>query len=824
MNLISDIKFVIRLFIKYPSSSLMGIALLGLGLSMSITMFSLVRGILWSSPQVGNSERMVRLEWVNDRQKADFLGYMSRLEYDLIQPRVQSFDTVIGFSGQQTALYYAGSSLSIKRYDLARVSTNFFQALNVEPLLGRTLGDVDGFRNAELTVVISYDVWQEQFGGLKDAIGKAVLLNGVSYSVVGVMPPGFLFPLDKQLWVNWNIFDASKKSRYIDIIGVLKEGVSKTQAEVELESFSKQLQQKHPLEYEYHNKIVIKPYNSSFVDSDLRAILELLSIASLLVFVVACANVSNLVMVRISRRQHELTIRKILGAHRYQIVLQVMLEGLLFSIGGLIVGFVLSISFGPYIWTMFQKSHTSIPYWWGMTNDWRVCLFAVVITLVSIVTSSLAPTIRAVTRQFIGIIQEGARTLSGIFVGNITKVFVAVQIMCLTVLMVVAFFMMVVLDYFTDWDLPFDPNQILTVSLQLNSTAGFSTDQSVDQFYDNVLKELKVLPGVNSVGFSFHEGGIMPLLKIFKIEGRKISKDLNSNYIGSNIVTNGFFDVFGMQPVKGRFFLNSDIEATNKVAVVNQHFVDAHFAGKNPIGKRIQVFRPGGVREISNYKSLWTDWITIVGVAPNIQRKLLPGEQSGDFDEIYMPIKQRRVRGTWLLLNAQGDINDWIEPARRIIHKHAPLLAPKGQYQSVQEVFDKVNSVFKVLTEVVILFGIAALIITVVGLYGLISFTTLLQRREFGIRSALGASGRNVVAMVLKRAVWILGLGLAAGVGIATIISGVLKQNLNVMNLPVEIPSHFIGISIVIVTSVMAIIVPAWQVARVPPNEALRFD
>ena len=825
MSILRDTKFVFRLFLKNSGSSLLGVTVLGLGLGMSITIFALVNGILWSSPKVTDGENLVRLRWANEQQQLRFDDRFTHAEYSLISQYVKSLRLFTAYSEQKIALYYPGSGASTQRYQLVRVKENFFEHVATKPLLGRVLNDSDFSEGSGgvRSVILSYGVWQEQFSGLRDALGKRVFLSGMEYVVVGVMPPKFRFPSNKQLWVSLRD-GGSQSARFLNLFGVLNKDWSRDKSEAELEILAKRLEEKYPDSNRGRSKIIVEPYNLSFVDGNLRTVLQLLSVASLLVFIVACANVSNLVMVRVSRRQHELVVRKTLGASRYQIIIQVILEGFLFSVGGLVVGLVLNLIGARFVWSMFQQSFATAPDWWNMTLDWKVYLFAVIVMLAAIATSSLMPAIRALTRQSNNVLQENAKNLSGLFVGKIAKGFVAVQIMCLTVLMVMSLLMALLLHYLTDWDLPFNPNQILTARIQLNTPAGFTTNESIDRFYDDVTRELQALPGVKSVGFSFHDGGILQSPRQFIIEGEINKLESETNYAGANIISNGFFKVFDMQPILGRLFLETDVDTSQKVAVVNQHFVDAYFKNKNPLGKRLRVYRPASVREVLYHDKRQTDWMVIVGVVPNIQRKLLPGEQSADLAEIYIPVKQRRARNLPLLLRVDGDIKDWIKPTRQIIHNQAPLLAPNGKFQTVQNFFDGTNSTLNAMAKVVTLFGVAALIITVVGLYGLVSFTTLLQRREFGIRSALGGDSNRIIELVFKRAAWLLSFGLFAGIAVATAISNELTQSLGVMNLPVNMPSHLIGIGIVIAVSLIAIAIPALQAARVSPNEALRAD
>ena len=803
---------------------MLGIMVLGFGLSISISMFTLVKGTIWALPGVENSEQMMYLRWGNDKQLSFFLHRLNSIEYNWINQKAKSFQTVFGTISQIVALYNPDSEAFAKRYEAVQVSESFFQAIGVNAILGRVLGKQDMLPNGAHAVVISYAVWQEQFGGLRDAIGRTVLINGVSHSVVGVMPPGFHFPWNKELWLGWRNSHVDEKPHNIRTVGVLKDGVSQDQVDTEMQELSISLRKKYLFSYKDRTQLVAEPYNHSFIKPKLRSVLQILSLVAMLVFIITCANVSNLILVRVSKRQHELAIRQVVGASRLQIIRQVLLEGLFFSVGGLVVGLLINMLGARFIWFVFQQSYGNTPYWWSMRLDWDVYLFAIAIMFASIVTSSVLPAIRATMKSSGVLIKEAANTLSGQFIGNIAKIFVAVQVMCVTTLTIISLLMVLLFHYFTDWQLSFDAKNTLAARLQLNSTAGFPSIESIGRFYDEVATDLKSLPAVKDVAFAFQSGGEVGMPRKFEIKGRYATKSLYQANVSANIVSPGYFSVFAMRPISGRLLLETDDDSSDKVVVVNQHFVDAFFNGSNPLGKSIRVYRPGGRRGNPIYSSQWTNWMRVVGVVNNAQRKLLPGESSVNHAEVYIPIQQRRVRSFWLLVNVHGQAGDWVKSTSQIIQDHAPLLAPKRLYPSLQEMYDEKNRLLGTITTVVVCFGIVALVVTIVGLSSLIAFTTLLQQREFGIRVALGATSDEIIALMFRRTALLLASGLVLGFSVATVISGIIKQNMNAMELPVELPSCLLGMSVVLIACILAIAVPVIQALRVSPGDSLRVD
>lgn len=820
MSILRDIKFVFRLFLKYPGSSLLGVLVLGLGLGMSITMFAMVNGVLWSTPGLGNYSRLVQLKWANQhRELADFS--FNHPETETIIERAKYQDTIAYYRFRLAALYNPGSEELTRSVHLASVSPDFFNLVTVKPLYGRTIDASDFERGrGKLVVVISYSMWQTYFAGLPNAIGAQVRMDGALYTVIGVMPQGFHFPINEQLWVPSRL---NPKSRVYTthIVASLGQNMSIGQIEAELEPIAFDLSKKHSQSKQGYNKIRVLPYGESLLQSELAAILFFLSIISLLVFIVTCANVSNLLMMRVSRRQQELVIRKTLGASHGHIVMQVMLEGLLFACGGLLAGLLLYRFSNQWIWDWIEQNLDAIPQWWHMQLDWKVYLFAILVVILSAVVSSIAPAIRAITKQSDAILKDDIRTASGLFIGKISKLLVSIQVTCATVLSVMALMMILVAHYLNDWDLPYDSDQILTTRVLLNNRAGFKSNESILSFCDAVSRELKALPGVHGVGFSTRYVGYDTERREIEFETHQLKVKKSKYFADSYVVSRSFFKVFGIKPVKGRLFLEKDSMPAEKVAVVNQYFVNVYFGDDNPLGQRVKIHRPGNLQSLS---ASTTDWLTIVGVVSNAQRKPVPGETAVDFASIYIPQTQYVERGLSVFLRAEGDLERWVEPMRRTVHKHAPMLAPRMGFISLTDLIISAKNYQHMLSKVVIVFGFIALFITAVGLYALIAFTATLQRRELGIRSALGADSTDIISLMFKRAVWLLVIGLVTGATIAITITDGLQKNLEAIDLPVALPSQFVGVGIVIVIGLTAFIIPALQALRVSPCDSLRVD
>ena len=824
MRIYRDIKFVLRIFVKHPGSSLLGIAVLGVGLGMSLTIFALTSGVLFSSPDIQDGQDFVRIDWFNSQSSIGFESRLNASEYQLLRNNQKSFKWITGYRKSRTALNNPRSNVVTERYKLANVFDNFFNHIALKPVLGRTLTAEDWVPKAKRVVVLSYTVWQDHFMGLRDAIGQRVMLNGAAHTVVGVMPKGQGFPADAHLWIPMNMFPRNHEVRNRIAFGVLDNNVTISQAEREFSAILSPLAEQHPEINKYRTRIKISSYNLGFIPGVTQNIFKVLSAGALLVFIVACANISNLLMVRISKRQNELAIRNMLGASRYQMIEQIMLEGLLFSITGIIAGYIIYALAAEAVWLNIERGFFTVPYWWGISLDWKVNVFAIAAAFTSAIASSFVPAMRVLNVREKPILRSDIRTTSGLTIGKMSKLFIAIQVVCSTALLVTALMTTLLIRFVTDWGLSFDTKKILTTNVLLNSRAGFKLDTKTIEFYSSVARDIRRLPRVEGVGFSFHEGGVSQLARQFQIRGKAKPQQGNGLTAGANIVSQGFFELFDMQPIFGRLFLASDTEKSEKVVIVNQHFADAWFKNKNPLDNYVKVHRPGMKTDALARNKPWTDWMRIVGVVPNIQRRLLPGEQAADLGEMYIPVRQRTSRWLWLLVKTNGNVGDLIAPIRQILHKHAPLLAPVSPVRTVHARFDDLNSGLNTLVGIVTVFGIVTLLMTVAGLYGLISFVTIQQRREFGIRSAIGAGSCKVIWLVLQRILWQLLFGLMLGGVISIFFSNAIRQQLSMMNVPLSSSWYFIGFSIVAVACLIAATLPAFNATKVPPNEALRVS
>ena len=823
-NICNDIKFALRLFVKQSGSSVLGILILGVGFGVSIIFYALVNGVLNSDPPFSNSKNV--LSAINGGSKST--SHNTRLKaLQAIYKDSTSFKQVAGYQRDKlTILRSNGEGRSLPS---SIVTWNFFDVINATPILGRTFTKSDLHPSAGTTAVITHALWQSQFGGDYSAIGSEMIADNQPIKVIGVMPEYFEYPFQQKMWVLSDFgltYSANKykaKSAVLTLC-MLKDGVSKDQAGAELRRILDKLSEKSPEFANANFKVLLKPYEEiRRYRVEVQPMLYALLFFSLLLLAVACSNISNLVMVRISRRQHELVIRKALGAKTSNIILHVMLEGAMFCAGGLVVGVVVFIAGREYCWSLFNEIYKRPPNWWNIDLDWNVLLFSMALVICCLVVSCLTPAIRALKADSNQILKDESRTATWLFIGKFVKQIVTFQVMGSTTLLIVTLMIILIAHYIMSWQLPYDPERILAVRFHMKQNVGFKTAADIYTYLDNLQNKLEAMPDVQATGFISNGHLVTRQARPIKIENQE--NDKKRRMVNSSVVYGGLLEMFNIQPLKGRFFTAEDTSKSKKVVIVNQHFVDTYFKNEDPLGKRIRVKGPRlKADEESKRGKQWTGWLTIIGVAPNLQRKLLPGQTSVNHAQLYVSAKQIPSRLLNLLVKT-GDKNavGQIIPIKNTVLEGFPSLEVGG-VATVQSAVIAHGRLQYLISTIISIFGSISLIVTLVGLLGLVLFATLQRRREFGIRSAIGAGSKQILFMVYKQAFWQITIGLLLGVAIAISISDYVKANMQASAFPVEIPSFAIGVVISLIACIIAIAIPALRATQVQPNEVLHID
>lgn len=829
MNLFSDIHFALRLLIKNPGSSAMAILVMAVGTGVAITMFAFVNGVLWSSLGLKNDREVLYLEW-SEGDKIRDRTEINPLDYEVLKRESESFDKMTGWRWTTQSFQNPSNESYAKMYSTAYVEVDFFEMIEQPPLLGRTFeaNDViDGFTG---NIIISHSVWDEQFNGDESAIGSIAMFNNKPCEIVGIMPPGFMFPDDIQVWAatDWRLARENDRRHWMKVwvVGILKKGVSRAQAETELATIAGRLAQEFPETNENLTAIEMQRYvlwyaevggSASFV-----TICYILLFCAILVLGVASANVFNLIMTRIATRTSELSVRNAMGASRTHIVMQVVLDGLILTLLGTLGGTLIAGWSLKLLWAKFAQQRF-IPYWWHMDMDGRVMGFVIAVVLLSALASSLIPGLRASRSSVAENLKDDSRTSSGLFIGALSKIILGFQITVTGVLAFVSVMMLLVWVHLKSRELSYEPETILNARLTMLATHSEEEGPAMNQQQTAMRERLLTYPGVEAAAFTTAAGGgALPSqgggfgAREIEIEGDVYGPDSPKPKVDFIAVTDGFEAVFGVEPLIGRSLSSLDTYDTELVCMVNKSFTDTYWPNEDPIGKRINIL---GVQWSKGYR-------TVVGVTPNIMPKPMPGENLVEkgYIKIYVPYTQTYGLGNQsLVMKTKGDPHDYAEILRKELRAVAPTQAIEGRMMTLREVLDQRMVTMDLIFMMFGVFGAASLILGVVGLYAIMSFTTKQRFREFGIRMALGADSKEIMMAVVKRGSLLLAIGGVLGVGAGHAATMVLKSTIDVHELPLGY-TYPIVIAILTLATAVSMGLPAWRASRISPNQALRVD
>ncbi|HWO00474.1 MAG TPA: ABC transporter permease [Blastocatellia bacterium] len=828
-----DIRYGFRVLRASPGFAAVAVLSLALGIGANTSIFSVVNAALLRPLPVNEPDRLVFV--FNGTQASpystssypDFVDYRDKNEV-FSEVLTYSSITASGRTDDQTDLI-SGSI----------VSGNFFDALGVRAELGRTfLPEEDKTPNTHPVVVISHGLWERRFGSDSKVIDQQLTLNGHAFTIVGVAPAGFNGP---EVLENNDIYVPAmmqalvrpprggfsgdmnpdllsrRGPRWLRIIGRLKPGVSIEQAQASMTTLAAQLQQAYP-DTNRNTIATLFPVNKV----DPQAYSQLVSVAALLlavvgiVLLIACANVANLLLARASSRRREIAVRLALGASRSRLVRQLLTESVLLSLAGGVGGLMLAL------WTIdLLKTATPPDGIFSFTLDYRldgrVLAFTLLLSLATGVIFGLAPALQASRPDLVPALKDeasaaghGRRRLS------LRNLLVVAQVALSLVLLIGAGLFLRSLNNAQAIDPGFDADKILNAQLNINLLR--YTKIQGQEFYRQVVERVESLPGVESATMA----RVVPMsgsgrTTSFIIEGQDQPDNVNRsegtglqdnpNNVATNVVGPRYFETMGIALLRGRDFTAQDKEGAPLTVVVNEAFARRFLDGQEAVGRRV------------SFRGAQGPWSEIIGVASDSKYRTL-GESQRPF--VYVPLAQNHETGMALHIRTIGNPASVAGAVRREIQSLDQNL-PVTNLQPMSEVLG--SSLFAARMGAVLLaiFGLLALVLAGVGLYGVMSYTVSRRTREIGIRMALGAQTGSVLRLVLKEGMVLVGGGVAAGLIVAAAVTRLLASFLYGIS-PLDLPT-FAAIPLVLaMVALLASYLPARRAAKVDPMIALRYE
>jgi putative ABC transport system permease protein len=787
---------------RTPGMTLTAVLALALAIGANTAMFSVVDAVLLRPLPFQEPDRLVMV-W----EDSSFAGFPRNTPAPANWVDWRSSNHVFtDIAATRGAAFNLGGDGQPERLIGRRVTASFWSVLGTQPLVGRTF-TADEDQNGAKLVVISSSLWQRRFGGDRSVIGRKVLLSDEPYEVIGVMPPKFSFPgRQTEVWTPASFARqelARRGSHYLQCFARLKPGVSVEQAQAEMKLIADRLAERYPDSNRRVGAVVV-PFREQVAGESKTGLIVLFA-ASGFVLLIACANVANLLLARASARQREIAVRSALGANRSVILRQLLTESLLLAGIGAALGIGLARLAMVGLEQLVPRSMAA----GALHLDWRMLVFTIAVTTATGIAFGVFPALAAGRVDIQNSLRQGGRTSAGGSGGWMREALVVSQTALALSLLTGAGLMLRTLDHLQKTDLGIRTDHLLTLSTDLPRSR-YAEHAKQAAFFNYVVEKVRALPGVTGVGYTSD----LPLTARgntsgYRIDGTQLADGRAQDAL-FRVVTADFLQTMGARLREGRFFTESDGPNSEKVILVNETLANWHFPGQSAVGKRLSM-SGDSVR-----------WLTIVGVVKEIRER---GILTDTKPAVYMPLAQSN--GYWpvpsdLAIRTAGDPEALVNAVRQTIWS-VDRTQPISEIRTMTEVIDEELAKEEQQTTLLSAFAILALVLAATGIYGVISYAVSLQRREIGVRMALGASAGSVLGMVLGRGIRLVGIGVAIGIAmsfagaraIQSMLHGVQAQD------PGTLTIAALALALI---AMLACVVPARSASLVNPMVVLREE
>ncbi len=800
-----DLVFAIRMIVKNPGLSLIVIVTFSLGIGLTTTVFSIVNGALFKGLPFEDADRVMALGRTNPSQDIQNMGVSVHDLVDWAEQQTVLEDMAAISTG---TINLAGTEGRPERYRGAFVTASLFDVLEVHPAFGRAFQQGDDQPGAEPVIILGFDVWQQRYGGSPDVLGKTVRANGEIRTIVGVAPKGFAFPTEQQVWVPLEIDPTASERgqgpQYL-VVGRLEDDVSMDEAGAQLASIAARLEQAYPESNEGIGA-TIRPYTERFIGRQVYGLLYTMLGAVIGVLLIACSNVANLVLARASIRTKEVAIRTALGASRGRVVMQLMVEVLMLSLLGGVLG--VAIGFGGVEWFKAAIASNPPPFWMTFDLDGTVVLFVVGMILFSSLFSGLVPALRATGASVSEALKDEGRGSSSFRLGKFSGGLVVAEVALSGGLLITSGLMIKSVVQLKTVDLPFAVNNIFTARLNLPEIEYPDTASHI-RFYEQLLPRLAAIPGVEAATLSDGLPASGNGSRVFEVEGETYEADTEFPNAREGIVTPGYFETFNTPILQGRVFSALDRVGDLPVAIVNQTFFRNFFPDGDALGRRLRMGR----------RDATANWLTVIGVVPDMRMEGI-GNNDASPAGFYIPIAQSGVSNfVSIAVRTSGPPMTKTSEVRQAVASIDRNL-PIYNVVSMSGVIANQTWFYSVFGTLFVVFGFVALFLASVGLYGVMSFAVNRRTQEMGIRMALGAHGGELVRLVMKRGILQLGVGMVLGIALAALAAAQLQIVL--FEVDARDPLVFgTVVAVLAFTGLIASLIPARRVTKGDPVEAL---
>ncbi len=798
---LNDLRIALRQMARNPAITIVVILTLAIGIGANTAMFSTINAALFRSLPFEDSGELVLGRKTRD---GNLQGPVSGYDYLDFEEQNRSFESLAACSGFTSDMTIV-SGEERERISIVISTWNLFSTLGVEPGAGRFFAEEEATAERANVVVISNGYWQRRYGGDPAALGSSVTVMGAPYTIIGVLPEDFRFLFEGDAWVltfrEGPLLNARRWHNLI-VLGRMDNGITLEQAQSDLDIIAARLGQEYPESNEGKGIRIVGLHD--YMVEDVRTSLLLLMGTVLLVLLIACGNVAGLLLAKGQARLPELAVRSALGAGRKRLVGQLLTESMLSAIVAGGVGILFAYLFQVLILQLLPMGSIGIS---EPAIDGAVLLFAVGVSLLTGLIFGIVPALRSTTAGITNQLKSGVRTTEGSSGSKLRNGMVVAQVALSIMLLIGAGLLIRSLGQQAGRDLGFQPDDLLVGEVEL-APEDYADPAQMTLFFNSLAEEIEARSGVSSVSFCSQ----LPIVN----SGNDIyvwrpddppasSQETRSAYF--RVTAPDYFETMGITMQMGRDFKETDSASTPRVIIISQEMVDTFFPDQNPIGQPLVVDMGEQVTH------------EVIGVVNDVMMWSVTAEP---YRTMYMALSQNPRPVMEIAIRTVGDPAGLVAPVREIIsEKDQNALFVNAAVMST--VVDESLADYRIITSSLSLFSLIALLLTAIGLYGVLAYYVSQRTNEIGIRKALGATENELIRMIVKRGLLLVGIGLVVGVGSAFLGTRPLRDLVFGVEL-VDIASYLGAAAALLVITLLACFLPAFRASRVDPIEALRTE
>jgi len=807
-TILQDVRYGIRMLAKNPGFTAVAVIALALGIGANTVMFSSVNGMLLHPFAFKDLNRVVDV-WETVPKQNEYHIKVAPADLRDWQEQNKGFEMLAASHGWDVNLTGAGVAERVEGY---QVTAGFFPLLGMPPQFGRALTAGDFEPGHTSVVVLSNGFWQQHLGADRGIVGKSLHFNGQEFTVIGIMPADFDYPVGGEAWAPLDLSAAEKADRsahYLEVIGRLKSGTSMEQAQADLETIAARLAQQYPVTNAGHGVRVLGLVKDLTYGT--RQFLSVLMGSAIFVLLLACANVANLQLARATAREKELAVRRALGASRWRITRQLLVESVALALLGGIAGVLLAR------WGIDQLTRTIPPFILahipGIKHqqiDLGVLAFTLVVAVLTGVVAGVAPALHVSNPDPNEALKEGVRGASA-SPGRqrLRSLLVVTEIALALVLLVGAGLMVKGFGVLLNMYPGFDRSNVLTFRIALPESKA-RDEARVRDFYGQVIERLQALPGVDSASLaSSLPAGWSWNWTAYTAEGQPPAAPGEMRVAVWQSISPDFFHALRIPLLRGRLITTQDGPNTPLSLVISQSMANHVWPNQDPVGKRIKF----GLAESNE------PWKTVVGVVGDIQQS--PFDRTPQ-PTAYFPFAQLPIASSCVVVRTSGDPLGLAAAARAAVRSVDPDEPPYDMRTLAQLISDDVSGV-EASARMMFIFGIVALVLSASGIYALMSYSVTQRTHEIGVRMALGAERVDVLRLVVGFAIKLTAVGLAIGVPLALALTRALSSLLFGV-VRIDTPLFALFTLLLALVAAVAAYIPARRATRVDPMVALRYE